>query len=208
MGTHSRTWTARPRRVWRDPRFVGGLVLVVLSVLACTWLVADARAGESLYRTTRDIAAGETLDSSNTEVVDARPASDVYLASGGLPVGALTTRSLAAGELVPTSAVSTAEDGTHRRLVLTVSEGLPASATPGSLMELWFVPTHRSGSEVDTTPTLVAQQVVLVRTAEDSSSIASLGGLRIEVRLESGDLAAVLEASGGDGSLTAVPVGS
>ncbi len=208
MVSRSRTWKARPRRVWQDPRFVGGLVLVALSVLVCTWLVTDARSGDALYRTTRAVAAGETLGPANTEVVEARPASDAYLASGELPDGALTTRSLALGELVPSSAVVTAEDGGFRRLMVTVSDGLPDSAGPGSPVELWFVPTHRNNSGEDTAPRLVAERVVLVRALEDTSSIASLGGTRIEVRLEDADLPAVLEATGGDGTLTAVPVGS
>lgn len=208
MAPRPRTWTARPRRVWRDPRFVGGLVLVALSVLVCTWLVGEARAGESLYRVTRDVAAGEGLDASNTELVEARPGTDAYLAGGELPAGASTTRSLSVGELVPSSAVVTSGDGGFRRLMVTVSEGLPDSAGPGSTMELWFVPTHRGTAEEDTAPRLVARGVVLVRTVEDTSSIASLGGTRIEVRLVDTDLPAVLEATGGDGTLTAVPVGS
>lgn len=207
MATRPRTWTARPRGVWRDPRFVGGLVLVTLSVLACTWLVAEARSGESLYRVTRDLAAGEVLDSSNTELVEARPASDAYLSPGDLPTGALTTRSMSAGELLPASAVSTTDDGHHRRLMVTVSEGLPESAGPGTRLELWFVPTHRASSEAEGTPRLVAEQVVLVRVGNTSDSIASLGGTRIEVRLADRDLPSVLQATGADGALTAVPVG-
>lgn len=90
--------------------------------------------------------------------------------------------------------------------MVTVSSGLPDSATPGTRLELWFVPTSRAGTGQQA-PQLVAGEVTLVRVSEATGAIVSQGGTRIEVRLPVADLPAVLQATGGDGVVTAVPVG-
>lgn len=193
--------------MWRDPRFVVGILLIVVSVLACTFLVSQARRGVLLYEVTRDVAAGEVLDATNTRVVEARPGSGHYLGSGSLHDTTVATRSMAQGELVPASSVAAEGDADHRRLMVTVSDGLPDSAGPGTDLELWFVPTRRAGATDQDPPRLIAPRATLVRVGEKSQGIGSLGGTRIEVRLDVDDLPRVLEATGGDGAVTAVPVG-
>ncbi|MGO3797375.1 MAG: hypothetical protein ACTJGR_09700 [Pauljensenia sp.] len=183
-----------------------GVVLIVVSVLACTLLVTQARGGRQHYEVTRQIAVGEILDGTNTREVEARTPSQAYLPYGELPGGAVATRSMDAGELLARAAVSARADEDFRRLMVSVSSGLPDSALPGTLLELWFVPTSRVGGEREA-PRLVASDVTLVRVSEATGGIVSQGGTRIEVRLAVADLAAVLDATGGDGVVTAVPVG-
>jgi len=198
------------RGVWRDPRFVIGIVLIAASVLGCVLLVSQARGGIAVYQTTRAVAAGEPLDATNTHVVSARPESDAYLPEGALHEADVAARSLGAGELVPAGAVTSAADVDHRRLLVTVSTGLPDSAGPGDGLELWFVPSARAGvgaAEEDTSPRLVSDSVTLIRIGEAATAIGSAGGMRLEVRVPVEDLADVLAATGGDGSLTAVPLG-
>ncbi len=205
--TLKRSVVARRRPgVWRDPRFVVGVVLIVVSVLVCTLLVDRARGGTRHYQVTRAVAVGEAVDATNTRMVEVRTASDAYLPHGDLPEGAVATRSMDSGELVARAAVSTQVDTSFRRLMVTVSSGLPDSATPGTRLELWFVPTSRAGTGQQA-PQLVAGEVTLVRVSEATGAIVSQGGTRIEVRLPVADLPAVLQATGGDGVVTAVPVG-
>lgn len=196
----------RRRGAWRDPRFIAGVVLIAVSVLATVFLVDNARAGTALYQTTRAVAAGEVLDATNTRVVDARPGSDAYLAAGALTGSQVASRTLGEGELVPSGAVAEDGDPDHRRLMVTVSTGLPDSAGPGTHLELWFVPVDRPGADGDAAPALVAPDVTLISVGEASAGLGTPGAARIEVRVPVGDLPAVLRATGGDGSLTAVPV--
>lgn len=205
--TVKRSVVAQKRpRVWRDPRFIVGVLLIVASVLACTLLVAQARGGTRHYQVTREVAVGEILDGTNTRAAEVRTASDAYLPWGDLVEGAVATRSMATGELLARGAVADRSDAGYRRLMVTVSSGLPDSAQPGTAMELWFVPGAHAGGE-RMPARLVAPEVVLVRISEATGGLVSQGATRIEVRLPVSDLAEVLEATGGDGVLTAVPVG-
>lgn len=183
-----------------------GVVLIVVSVLACTFLVTRARDGTQHYQVTRPVALGEVLDATNTRVAEARTGSGAYLPWGELPADAVATRSMETGELIARAAVATRADEGFRRLMVDVSSGLPDSALPGAVLELWFVPTSRVATE-SATPRLVASEVTLVRVLEASAGMLTRAGTRIEVRLAVGDLPAVLEATGGDGVVTAVPVG-
>ncbi len=196
------------RGVWRDPRFVLGIVLIAVSVLGCVLLVSQARGGIAVYQTTRAVAVGEPLDATNTRVVSARPESDAYLLEGALHEADVAARSLGAGELVPSDAITSGADVDYRRLLVSVSTGLPDSAGPGDGLELWFVPSAPSGADmVDAAPRLVSASVTLIRIGDVSTAMGSAGGMRLEVRVPVEDLADVLAATGGDGSLTAVPLG-
>ncbi|MFC7580183.1 hypothetical protein ACFQWG_02965 [Schaalia naturae] len=197
------------RGAWRDPRFVVGIVLIAVSVLGCVTLVSQARGGTPLYQTTRAVPAGEPLDATNTRIVRARAESDAYLVEGSLGAGDVAARSLGAGELVPAVAVAAGDDVDHRRLVVTVSGGLPDSAGPGAALELWFVPGAPGAAparEADPAPRLVSDAVTLVRADAPSAGLGATAGTRLEVRVPVDDLAAVLQATGGDGTLAAVPL--
>ena len=190
---------------WRDPRFILGVVLVALSVLACTYVVSWARAGHDLYQTTKPVAAGDALDASNTRIVQARPESDAYLSAGDLLEGSTAMRSLGQGELIPSGAVSTADQATRRRLVIAVSQGLSDALTPGAPLELWFVPSSRN--TVSTDPVLITDDVTLVAIPQTTTGIGSSGATRIEIRVSIDDLPRVLESTAAEGTLAAVPVG-
>lgn len=194
-----------PRPLWRDPRFLGGIALIALSILACTWLVAEARAGDPVYRTTRPIAVGEILDGKNTVIVDARTESDAYLLEGELPLGALAARSMAEGELIASDSVTTAADSSTRRLVVSVADGLPASTKPGDLLELWALPSERY-EDAGQSSRLVAAEVSLVRILDEEATLTRSGS-RIEILIDASVLATVLDAMSGTSALAAVPIG-
>lgn len=208
MTTRRRTLrVSPPRPLWRDPRLLGGLALIALSILACTWLVSQARAGVSVYRTTRPVAVGEVLDASSVALVAARVDPGPYVLEGDLPEGTIASRSLGEGELLPKSSTTTGRDRASRRLVVSVADGLPASAKPGDLLELWAVPANRYGAEEKRGSRLVAGGATLVRVLDEDSSLTRAGS-RIEILVDEGVLAPVLDAMSGTDALAAIPVGA
>lgn len=195
------------RPIWRDPRFIGGLALIAVSVLACTWLVHAARSGVAVYQASRDIAIGEPLDSSNTTIINARPESDAYVTEGALQPGAVAGRSIAEGELVAKSSVTTEEDEQMRRIVVTAADGLPATVGPGTVLELWALPGQNLGSGAPAQSSLIASEVTLISIVKETSGLAR-SGTRIEILVRATDLSAILDAMSGGTDLAAVPVGS
>lgn len=197
----------RTTSVWKDPRLVAGVILLIVSIIACSQLITSARAGISLYQTTRPIAQGESLGPTNTRVVDVRPESEAYVLEGELPSGARSLVNLGPGELIARSAVTTTAQEDQRTLVISVSDGLPDSVAPGTTLELWFVPTPQIGSQEKQSPQLITGKATLVKVLGDSGILAGQGASRIEVRLSASDISGILESAHGNGTLSAVPVG-
>lgn len=194
------------RPVWRDPRFFGGLALIALSVLACTWLVLEARSGVAIYRATRALAPGETLNASNTTIVEVRIDSDLYLAEGQLGGGDIATRAIGEGELIPRSAVGPEGSLAQRRVVLTVADGLPENVEAGDRIELWFIPdTSLTQEQVEPAEAAILADDVTLVAVDDTSGVSS--DKRIEVLVDSESLPQVLAATSARGALAAVPVG-
>ena len=206
MRNRRRTLTVTgPVPLWRDPRLLGGLALIAVSILACVWLVAQARAGVSVYRTTRPIAIGESLDATNTALADVRIDAEAYLEEGELVPGTLAKRSMGEGELVA-RASTTNEVESLRRFVVTVADGLPSSTKPGDTVELWALPSAHPSRGAEEQSHLLAS-ATLVRIIDDEESLVR-SGLRIEVLVDAGVVSTVLDATSGQESLAAVPVGA
>lgn len=194
-----------PVPLWRDPRLLSGLALIAVSILACVWLVAQAKAGVSVYRATRSIAVGEVLDSTNTALVDVRVDAAPYLLEGELAPGAFAKRSMSEGELIARESTTDETDQNLRRFVVTVADGLPSSAKAGDAVELWALPSER-GSEAEKQSHLLAP-ATLVRILDEEQSLVRAGS-RIEILVEAGSLSRILDATSGRESLAAVPVGA
>lgn len=197
----------RKTSVWKDPRLVVGVILLLISIIACTQLIAAARAGIPVYQTTRPIAQGETLGPGNIRIVDVRPESEAYVPAGEMPSDARTLVNLGPGELIARSAVTTQAKDDQRTIVVSVSDGLPDSVAPGTRLELWFVPTAQIGSQDKQPPKLITGKATLVKVLGESGILAGQGASRIEVRLNVDDISGILESAHGNGTLSAVPVG-
>lgn len=208
MVSHRRSISIpRSTSVWKDPRLVIGVIILLVSIIACTQLIASAGAGIPVYRATRPIAQGEALGAHNTVVIDARPESTAYLPGGELPAEAQAAINIGAGELIARSAVTTDAQKDRRNIVIAVSDGLPDTVTPGTTLELWFVPSSQIGAKESPKPSLVTGEATLVKVLGESGILAGQGSLRIEVRLNSSDISGILESAHGNGTLSAVPVG-
>lgn len=189
-----------------DPRAILGIVLVLCSVagvLAVLWLGGRAT---SVYRATVDLPVGEPIDPASLELVEVElgAAADAYLLAGGLPAdGAVATRPISAGELVPLAALG-ASDTDHATVLVPVEGSLPQSATPGAAVELWAsAPARGGGHEA---PVVLVDEARVLRINAEEGVIAGLGGSQIELRVPRSDVAAVLGAVGSGAMLSIVPV--
>ena len=216
MVTGHRVRIPTKQRVWKDPRFVIGVVLIAISVIGCSLMVSHARGGVAIYQTTKPVPVGEPLGPSNTTVVVARPQSDAYVLEGQLQSGAIATRSIAGHELLPTSAVGPADDMNLRRMVVSVS-ALPSSVQPGDRLELWFAPdpsltsavrVQAQSGEENRGSHVVASPVVVVETRENAAGIGQNATMRVEIAVPASAVGAILDANEQPGTLSALPMGT
>ena len=125
---------------WRDPRIIGGLVLMAICVLAGGWAL-DSRADDATVLVlNRDLAAGATIGRADVDVRKVHLAGDVaarYFGSvGDLPGDARLAHAVGSGNLLPRSALDRDEDAARVEVPLAVGHEEP----PTPKIARWMSP--------------------------------------------------------------------
>lgn len=199
----------RPRRAfWGDARFLIGIALVALSMTGVWWVLSSSDTASPVLQAARTITRGEPMSASDFRVVEVGlgALSERYLAPQDLESGAVATRTLAEGELVPVGAAATSDDQRTTTLVIESQTGVPTAVAAGSTVELWHAPPLDEGRAHDAPRLLVAEAVV--RDVLESEGMLADTASRVEVVVDRADVAEILEAMTGGSLLSVVPIGS
>ncbi len=195
-----------PRSFWFDPRFGIGLALVVASVAGVVGLVSTADRTVDVWAARSPLSPGDTVHSDDLVLRSVRlgETGSLYLASERLTSdGLVITRAVAAGELLPESAVG-ASDGIHTAsVVVTVQGQLPQSVAAGSVVDLWSARETENG--VFGPPAVLVGSATVVRVLESDGFIVDGGAIGVEVLVPRSKIALVLEAIANSDALSLVP---
>lgn len=187
---------------WRDPRLWVGVALVAGSVVAGSVVVSAADDSTAVWAATRDLAVGEVVSAEDlalTKVAFERgETGGHYLSvSETLPADLTVVHAVDAGELVPSSALGTAE--TQDVVAVSVAVGpehLPVGVEVGSRVDFWVAGANRA-QVGRAKPVLLDVAVLAVPTAEDSFAGTATRQLVVAVpKSEQNALAELLAASG------------
>ncbi|MBF4633364.1 hypothetical protein ITJ38_02985 [Agreia pratensis] len=190
-----------------DPRFIIGLVLVVVSALGVTWLVATVDQTADVYVASATLNTGErfTIDDLAVAHVRLGSAGEHYLEPADIPAdGVVAVRPIEKGELVPRSAVGEVRAGDEAQVVVTVSGPIPSVIDRSSRVTLWASAASDSGTTFEAPVVLVAEAEV-ISVIEPTGIVASDSEMRVELRVPRGSVASVLEAMANGAALAIVP---
>jgi len=206
----------RRRSFWFDPRFAIGLVLVVVSVIGVDALVNAANASVDVLAARSTLTPGQrvhTGDLVSTSVRVGRTAG-LYLRASDVPsAGLVVTRSVAAGELVPHTAVGRQVGRYLTAIVVSVDSALAASIVPGSRVDLWSAQPATASAEGGpaggpgsfAAPTVLVSSAIVVRLVDQKNLVAS-NGSSVELLMPKAETATVLDAIANDAVLSVLPV--
>lgn len=198
----------RPRsrsRIWVDPRFLVGVLLVVASVTGVWWLVTTSSRTVPVYAASETLTPGTRLDRSSLQVIDARLGSlgDHYLGAGvAPPEGAVVTRTIAEGELVPLGALGTSSAVGVATLVVEPAGRLGADIERGTVVDLWAAAPDGDGYGA---PEVLVSAATVVRVGEDEGLLSGRGSVTVELAVPRSAVATVLSATAAAHLLTLVP---
>lgn len=194
----------RPR--WKDPRLIVGIILVLASVLMGSLLVSRLAETTPVLVARSPIAPGDPIRPEGLGSVEIRLGEQIGLYAGSLeavPEGAVATRAIDAGELVPISALGQPADVPLRPVVIPVDTAVAESVAIGATVELWHTSPGPSQGDRASATMLVPDAVV--RRIDEGSSLG-MRSMAVEVLVPADDLAAVLEVLGEDGRLDVIGV--
>lgn len=138
---------------WRNPRLVLGLLLVAAAVVAGARVVAAADDTVPVWAAAEALPAGaevgaDDLRRRDVRFPDAATAAAYLSAAEPLPTGSRVDRPVAAGDLLPRSAVAAAPEAALVEVPLAVgTDDLPATVRQGSVVDVWVVPDPAAGAE-------------------------------------------------------------
>lgn len=195
-----------PRRVWFDPRFAIGLVLIVASVVGVGWIVRSADDTVDVLAAASLLTPGDRLSAQHVTVRKVKLAESTrhYLAASALPEeGAIVTRAVGAGELIPVASLGTAASETLASVVLAVAAPLPEAIIEGSLADVWAARVVEGGAYEP--PAVLVAGATVARVVETDGLIVDRSTMGVEVLIPRKSVAAVLDAMTGKAALSLVP---
>jgi len=200
--------TTRSRRSLRfDPRLAIGVGLVVASVAGVYAVVSAADRSILVYAAAATVNPGDRIYADDLQPTSVRlgEVAGRYLVPDDVPSdGLLVTRSVAAGELVPASAVGSAASIRFASVVVTVSGQLSKTIEPGVVVDVWSAVETDHG--VFGPPVVLVGSATVVRVVESGGLIADGRGGGVEVLVPRGRIARVLEAVANGDVISLVPV--
>ena len=193
-------------RLWFDPRFAVGLVLVLVSVLGVTLLVSHAERTRPVYAAPRTLAAGEVVDAQELVLAQVRlgRAERSYLSPGDLPAGGVVlTRTVSKGELLPEAAVADAGTVDTSSVVVQSTGRLPRGVDAGRLVDVWAAREGEGG--VFGPPGVLVPGATVVQVLEDDGLVGDGSAESVEVLVPRDRVARMLESIANEDALSLVP---
>jgi hypothetical protein len=204
---------ARLRRArWLDPRLVGGVVLVLLSVVVGAKLLADADERVRVWSVTRDLGADSRLAADDLAVRSVRleDAATRYVSADQDLEGLVLTRAVGDGELLPVGAVARQGTGDQRRVVVQVDRIGAGGLTKGRVVDVYAVREATSG-QAPTPPELVLSGVTVAEDVKAGGGAFGGSGSKAGVALlvDGDEVANLIDAMAhGDVYVAQVPNGA
>ena len=189
---------------WRDPRLWVGVVLVTGSVVAGARLLSGADDMTAVWSASADLVSGQTVTADDLVATRVRFGEDSdaqrYLPVADELPGALTLdRPLAAGELVPASALGEqTDDDTVAVSIAVAAEHVPTDLARGSRVDVWVIGEDRRQRAA---AEMVLDDVLILDAPVVSDSFASATSRQLVLAVPQADeesLGLVLAASGDD----------
>lgn len=199
----------RPRRLrgpsWLDLRLIGGVALVLISVLVGARVISAADQSVSVWAAATDLSAGTTLRAEDVQSMPVRlfDSSTAYLQSSADLTGQVLDRPVHAGELLPASALRQQVDR------VSVALPVPSSAVPldlhrGQLVDVYATGDGRDGSPAQTTLVLAGAPVQAVDGGSRGALSASSGMRQVVVSVPSEQAGALFAAIAGQDLAVAI----
>lgn len=190
-----------------DPRFLLGLALVSASIAGVWFVVAGVDTSVAVYAAQAPLQVGDRVVASDLVVTPVRleSAGKLYVTPESLPAdGLLVTRTVAAGELLPKTAVGTSAGASVTRLVVDTTETLSGSLTPGALADVWAAKQVERGRFGP--PVVLVSSASVVRVIEKTGLMTGGSGQSVEILVPREKVASVLESVANEDAIALVPV--
>jgi hypothetical protein len=198
----------KPQRsgFWFDPRLFIGLVLVIAAVGGVYAIVAGSDQTTPVYAARGALIIGDRVTAADLELSQVRldGALPLYVTPERMPEGGLVlARTVAAGELIPVSAVGASADAGVTTVVVEPADALAEAVVAGAVVDVWSSPQTERGAFGP--PTVLVGRAGVVRVIEPTGIAVGTSHRSVELRVPRDAVAAVLTAIANGAAIAVVP---
>ncbi|MFT2692352.1 hypothetical protein [Clavibacter zhangzhiyongii] len=200
---------ARPARrpVWLDPRFLVGLVLVLVSTGGVVALLRSEDSSVVVMAAGSSLDAGRTVHASDLVPVRVRmDAAGLYVAPDAVD-GLVVTRFVGAGELIPRSSLASADARTTASVVIPTAAGADHLVAPGTVVDVWAAAPKGSGTNSYDPPRVIVSGATVAQVIQPQGFVADQDHTQVQLTVPREDVAAVIASTDERDQITLVPVG-
>lgn len=194
---------------WRNPRLLVGLLLVFASIAVGARIMVAADRTIPVFAASHSLPTGTALAESDLTVVRLRLTGTdaAYLdARKPVPVGRVLTRPVAAGELMPESALVTALQLRLRPVSISLGGPPPSGLAPGGLVDIWASEKAAGSDGAYLDAQRIASSVEVSAVGVPSRSMSASSAATVQVLLQAETLTAVLNALANDAQIAVLPI--
>lgn len=198
------------RPSWRDARLLVGALLVLVSVLAGSWLVAKADNSTPVFAAARPLLPGEEITESDLTQQSVRldDAVDSYVdATVGLGVGTYVTRAVQPGELVPADALGSAREVKDKTVSVPIDPASSSTLAVGTIVDVWV--SRRDTEEAAVRyldPELLLQRAIVAQVPSTGGGLGvGVGRAAVAIVVPADDVASVISSVDQEARITLVP---
>jgi hypothetical protein len=193
------------RPSWKDPRLLTGLLLVIASTVGVIALLDSQDTSTEVYSAREDIPVGSTLTQEDFVVVPVQlgDAGDAYLAvADGIPANTVSTRLVVRGELMPTSAIGSADELDRKPVGLSVADPLPSGTAAGDRVDVWV--SLRTDRNTFEKPQLLMEAAEVAELTIGESALGSRSATLVQILVEDDAMPELLDAMSNDARIAVV----
>ncbi|MGB3830024.1 MAG: SAF domain-containing protein [Ornithinimicrobium sp.] len=210
----SQSPTSQARRLkrpsWRDARLLIGALLVLLSVLAGSWLVATADNTTPVFAAAGPLLPGDEVTDADLVTTSVRldEALDSYVdASDGLAAGTYVTRAVKPGELVPADALGTARQAMDKTVSVPIDPASSATLAVGTVVDVWVSRRDQNEAAVRyLDPELLLERAIVAQVPANGGGLGvGVGRAAVAIVVPATQVAPVISSVDQEARITLVP---
>lgn len=182
-----------------------GLLLVLASTAGVIALLNSQNTTVQVYSARGDIAVGTPLTVDDLVAVPVRlgEATSAYLPlTGGVPEHGVALRLITQGELVPASAIGTADELDRKPVGLAVEDPLPTGTSAGDRVDVWV--SLRTDSNTYAEPRLLLEAAEISELTVGESALGGSASTSVQVLVDDATMPELLDALSNDARIAVV----
>lgn len=191
----------------KDPRFLAGILLIFMSILAVGLVLRVGNSTEPYYVAKNDIEVGQQIKSEDLQLLDAKLSDNkghYFTHANDTLIGSYASSYIHAGEFISSTDVEQQISEGRRQVSISLDSTVAATLEPGDRVDLW-VSNPADMSQTYEDPSVVMEGAEVASKTSEESIIGGTGKTAVSLLVTEDALPEVLKAMNNNAKINLIP---